>query len=537
MSVSIRLLSILAALLSAIAPLAAQTPDCAGIDDVSEFDGAARSDFDGFLTTVRVASGLSSPTYAISPPDGPAGPDDRLFIVEQPGAIRILDLASGQLVAGAFLDITALVLDNGNEEGLLSIAFHPDYNTPGAGNEGMFFVYYTNLAGDNQVSRYSLGADPDVADGTSAQTVLVVPHPGRTNHNGGQLAFGPDGALYIGTGDGGGFCDPDNNAQNLDVLLGKLLRLDVDAFPPYSTAGNPFDGPPAGADEVWAYGLRNPWRFSFDRLTGAIYLGDVGQGTWEEIDCQPPTSSGGENYGWDLYEGTECPNPSCGGVVSACGTIENVPPIRQYDHMRDGFSCSLTGGFVYRGCRMGDLHGSYFYADFCSDQIRSFRSEPACAFDAASEILRTADLATPGLIINDITSFGEDGRGEIYICDRSGEIFKILPELSIMEVSGRNAAPLQAAGDDFVWEDLQATSSHPIAAYKVYRSENDPQGPFDCVHQGPDTTWTGGDPQDPGLNEAFFYLVTALNAAGVETHPGFGSDGTPRTVNTASGCP
>ena len=443
MSLSKSALCLLVGLLMAVTPSAAQTPDCAGIHDVSDFDGAARSDFAGLLTTVRVAFGLSSPVYALGPPDGPDGPDDRLFIVEQPGTIRILDLVSGMLLADPFLDISSLVRDDGNEEGLLSMAFHPDYNTPGADNEGMFFVFFTNNAGDNQVSRYSIGASPNDADEASAQTVLVVPHPLRMNHNGGQIAFGPDGALYIATGDGGGVCDPGENAQNTDGLLGKMLRINVDSFPPYSTTGNPFDGPPAGADEIWSYGFRNPWRFSFDRVTGAIYIGDVGQGQWEEIDCRPSTSSGGENYGWDLYEGMACPNPSCGGISSACSTISNVPPIRQYDHETDGVSCSVTGGFVYRGCRMSDLHGSYFYADFCSDEIRTFRSEPACAFSAASEILRTADLATPGLTINSITSFGEDGRGEIYLCDRDGEIFKVLPELTIMEVSGRNAAPLR----------------------------------------------------------------------------------------------
>jgi glucose/arabinose dehydrogenase len=524
-------------LLAAPAPLAALEPDCAGIHDVSDFDGASRSDFVNLLTTVRVASGLTSPVHATSPPDGPAGPDDRLFIVEQPGRIRILDLPTGQLQAAPFLDITALVRDTGNEEGLLSIAFHPEYNTPGAGNEGLFFVFYTNNAGDNQVSRYAVGADPGDADEASAETVLAISHPTNSNHNGGQIAFGPDGALYIASGDGGGSCDSPGNAQNRNALLGKLLRLGVDSFPPYSTAGNPFDGPVAGADQVWAYGLRNPWRLAFDRLTGALYIGDVGQGQIEEIDCQPAASAGGENYGWDLYEGVTCPNPSCGGLPADCGSISPVAPIREYNHSTDGFSCSVTGGFVYRGCMMGDLRGSYFYADFCSDQIRSFRSDPACSFDAASEILRTADLATPGLTINDITSFGEDGRGEIYICDRGGEVFRILPVLSIMEVSGENAARFLATATGFVWENLRATSMHAIAAYKVYRSEDDPAGPFECVHQGPDPDWPEGDPQVPGPGEVFFYLVTAVDAAGVETRPGAGSDGTPPIVDTMSGCP
>ncbi len=154
------------------------------------------------------------------------------------------------------------------------------------------------------------------------------------------MAFGPDGYLYIAPGDGGGSCDPFDTGQDLDDLRGKMLRLDVDAFPPYQTTGNPFDGGTPGLDEIWAYGLRNPWRFSFDRGTGALYVADVGQDEREEVNCQPPTSTGGENYGWDLFEGTECPNPSCGGIPPSCNSITNTDPIVEYDHTRDGFSCS-----------------------------------------------------------------------------------------------------------------------------------------------------------------------------------------------------
>jgi len=517
-------------------PAAAQAPvppDCTGISDVSDYDGANVSDFDGQLTTVRVATGLVRPVHVASPPDGPGGPDDRLFIVEQRGTIRILETTTGALLTGFFLDIQATVQDVGNEEGLLSVAFHPEYNTPGDTNEGRFFVYYTNTLGNNQVSRFSVSADPNDADESSEETVIIIDHPTQRNHNGGQIAFGSDGRLYIAPGDGGGGCDPFDAAQNLSDLRGKMLRLDVDTFPPYSTVGNPALG---GLGEIWAYGLRNPWRFSFDRETGALYIGDVGQGAWEEINCQPSTSTGGENYGWDLYEGNHCPNPTCGGSAPACNMITNTKNILEYDHARDGFSCSITGGYVYRGCRMTDLHDSYFYADWCSDQVRSFRTDATCA--GGSEILRTADLAPGGgLVLDEIASFGEDSRGEIYFCDRGGDIYKLLPELEIMEVSGVNAAPFVAAGGDLVWEDVQASSAQPISSYKVYRADDDASGPFLCAHQDSGTGWLGGDPQNPLPGESFFYLVTALNAAGGETRPGNRFDGTPRTVDTGSICP
>jgi glucose/arabinose dehydrogenase len=508
-------------------------PDCSGISDVSDFDGPGQSDFVGQLTTVRVASGLVQPTHAVSPPDGSDGPDDRLFIVEQPGTIRILDMPSGTLLPDAFLDIQTVVRDTGDEEGLLSISFHPDYNTPGAVNEGLFFVYYTNNDGDNQVSRFSVSADPDDALEASEQTVIVIDHPTFLNHNGGQTAFGPDGYLYLAPGDGGSACDPFGASQNINDLRGKMLRLNVDSFPPYSTAGNPFDGITPGLDEIWAYGLRNPWRFSFDRETGALYIADVGQRQFEEVNCQLSASTGEENYGWDFFEASDCDPDSCTINPTDCNTITHTKPVFEYSHARDGFSCSITGGYVYRGCRMTDLHGSYFYADYCSDQIRTFRTDAACG--VSTEILRTTDLDPgPVLTIDSIVSFGEDSRGEVYICDRGGDVYKVLPEFDIMEVSAINAAPLSLDRNEFRWEDLQATSGHPVETYNVYRSTDDPAATFECLHQTTETFWTGGDPAVPRSGSTYFYLVTAYNAAGQQTRPGSRTDGTPRSV---SSCP
>ncbi len=515
-------------LLAAI-PATAQAPDCTGISDVSSFDGPAISDFNGQLTTVRIiSSGLLRPLWVGSPPDDTA----RLFILQQDGTIRIFK--NNALVATPFLDINGLTRSpgdgGGNEEGLLGLAFHPDYDT-----NGWFFVYHTDTTGSNNVvARYTRsGGNPDLADSTSRQVVLTIPHASFTNHNGGALVFGPvDGHLYVGTGDGGSACDPNGNGQNTSTLLGKLLRLNVDSLP-YTTTGNPFDGPTVGLNEIWAYGLRNPWRVVFDRITGALYIADVGQGAREEVNCTKAVSVGGENYGWRVYEGTACSTAS--GCASTCsGSAES--PIWDYP----GPGRSITGGYVYRGCRMSDLHGTYFAADHLSAVISSFRTDANCGFSTL--LTRTADLDPDGagaIGISQITSFGEDARGEVYIVDRAGEIFKIVPNLSISEVSGANASPLLAAGGggDWSWEDLAATSSHPITSYRVYRSESGPAGTFNCVHQSTVPIWAGGDPDDPSADQVYYYLITARLASGEESRPGYASDGTPRVVNTSSVCP
>jgi glucose/arabinose dehydrogenase len=512
-----------------LGPVAAQVPDCTGISTAHNTHG----DLDGELTAVLVATGLELPVFVTSPP----GDVERLFIVEQDGVIKIL--RDGAVLGTAFLDISAITrspADGGHqEEGLLGLAFHPNYDV-----NGWFFVYHTNEDGsDNVVARYTVSGNPDVADPTSRTEVIAIEHLLYDDQNGGMLAFSPlDGHLYVGSGDGGGDCDPSGNGQSLSTNLGKLLRLGVDSLPP-STAGNPFDGPTTGNDEIWAYGLRNPWRFSFDRLTGNLLIGDVGEGIHEEIDCQVPASTGGENYGWSSFEGDECPPPSptCVGSPS-CLVPSYEEPIRVYDHV--DAACAVVGGYVYRGCRMPDLHGTYFYADYCTSFHRTFRVDETCTITSGNDDLdRTADLY-PGGGVFFATSFGEDERGELYVTYifPVGAVYKIVPVLGIMEVSGPNApALLAAANGDWVWEDLEQTSGHPISSYKVYRSDDDPAGTFFCVHEGAGDSWSGGDPASPGVGEAFYYVVTALNGSGEESHPGVHTDGTPRDVDFASACP
>ncbi len=465
------------------------------------------------LTTVKITGAYLRPLLVTSPP----GDTSRLFIVEQDGTIRIVK--DGVLLPTAFLNISALTLspaDPGadNEEGLLGLAFHPNYAV-----NGLFYVYHTDSTGSNLLVRYARSAgNPDVADTTTRQVLFTFLHPGNGNHNGGMMAFSAnDGRLYVGTGDGGGGCDGSNNAQTDASPLGKLHRIDVDAVPP--------------TIETWAKGLRNPWRWSFDRLTNDLYIGDVGQNAWEEIDFRPAPRSAGDNFGWRVYEGSHCdPNPSCPGV-EACSTVPNaILPITEYDH---GSGCSVTGGYVYRGCRMPALAGRYFYSDFCSAFIKSFRVVGGAVSDP---ITHTAELAPGGgLSISSITSYGEDARGEIYIVDRGGEVFKIVPILPNLEVSGPNA-PFLTLDTSWTWENLQLSSDHPISQYRVYRTAGNGSGTFDCEFQSATPSWPGGDPEVPPVGSLFSYLVVARNAAGQQTSPGTGTGGTPRTLS-ALACP
>ena len=351
------------------------------------------------------------------------------------------------------------------------------------------------------------------------------------------LAFNPhDGYLYIGSGsDGNSNCDPQNNAQNKQSNLGKILRLQVDSLP-YSTAGNPWHGSPSGNDEIWAYGLKNPWRFAIDPVTGVILIGDVGERTWEEIDCQPAGSTGGENYGYKNFEALACPAPAPCPGTAPCLLPGHVPPIRFYG--RDGGNCSVISGYVYRGCRMSDLHGTYFYGDYCSSFIKTFRFNESCTIASGpTDLDRTADL-TQGTGEFLITSFGQDARGEMHVIYKTGQVFKIVPTLGIMEVSARNAAPLRMGSDgSWSWEDLEETAGHSISSHKVYRADDDPTDTFVCVFEGADSVWSGGDPETPTAGEVFYYLATSLNATGEETRAGTDTDGNPRDVNFGSTCP
>lgn len=342
-----------------------------------------------------VASGLASPVHLAAP----AG-DARLFVVEQPGRIRIVE--NGALLPTPFLDITDRV-GAGGERGLLSMAFHPQY-----ASNGFFFVNYTDRAGDTRVERYSVSADRGRADPASARLVIGIDQP-FSNHNGGLVAFGPDGKLYIGMGDGGGSADPQETGQDPMQLLGKLLRLDVDGAAPYAIpADNPYAGRTDGRPEIWALGMRNPWRFSWDRTAGLLYMADVGQNRLEEIDVVP-AGQAGVNYGWDLMEGSDCFEPRDG-----CDRTGLTLPVLEYSHEE---GCSVTGGFVYRGQDIAALRGHYFYADYCQGWIRSFRYAGGQAADARSWQVES---------VGNITSFGEDSRGELYVLSSGGGVYKIV---------------------------------------------------------------------------------------------------------------
>lgn len=342
-----------------------------------------------------VLSGLISPIYVTGALDG----SNRLFIVEQGGRIKVLQ--PGATTPAVFLDISARVL-SGGERGLLGLAFHPDFR-----NNRRFFVDYTRQPdGATVIAEYRASESaPNLAD-TNETTLLLIPQP-FANHNGGMIAFGPDGLLYIGMGDGGSANDPGNRAQDLNDLLGKILRIDVDhangAIAYSSPVDNPFFGAVAGRDEVYAVGVRNPWRFSFDRLTGDLYVGDVGQNAWEEIDI----ITRGGNYGWRVTEGNHC-NPSIGAGI--CSVIGLVPPIAEYLHTLG--RCSITGGYVYRGAKRTLPSGTYVYADFCSGEIFTF-----VGGGGQSVLLDTG---------MNISSFGEDEAGEIYVVGLGGTIHRLI---------------------------------------------------------------------------------------------------------------
>jgi glucose/arabinose dehydrogenase len=335
----------------------------------------------------------------------PPGDRSRLFILEQGGRIRVL--RDGVLLERPFLDLAGR-LSTGGERGLLGLAFHPGY-----AQNRRFFINYTDPAGNTVIAELRASSDPDLADAASERALLRVDQP-FANHNGGGLAFGPDGKLYVGLGDGGSGGDPLGNGQDLDTLLGKLLRLDVDAATPYAVPpDNPLAGRPGARGEIWAYGLRNPWRFAFDSATGDLYIGDVGQNRREEIDVGLASRRGGENYGWNITEGALCFSPS-----SNCDTRGLTPPVLDYAHDQ---GCSVTGGVVYRGCRMPGWQGQYFYGDYCTGFVRSFRLEGG---RAVGERDFSAGLR-PGL--SQVSAFGLDADGEVLVVDYDGELYRLVP--------------------------------------------------------------------------------------------------------------
>jgi glucose/arabinose dehydrogenase len=353
----------------------------------------------------QVANGLGPVTSIANAGDG------RLFLTVQTGRILIVENGSTPR-SQPFLDIRDRITTDG-ERGLLSVAFHPRY-----AENGFFFVNYTNLQGNTVIARYQVSAaNPDQADPASARILLTIEQP-YSNHNGGLLKFGPDGYLYIGMGDGGSGFDPECRAQKPDMLLGKMLRIDVDqnvAAPPYYgiPASNPFRGPGAPPDEVWASGLRNPWRFSFDRETGDLWIADVGQNRREEIDFQPASSRGGENYGWKVMEGTLCSSSdSCPASTPACDSAAFTPPVLEYDH---GPHCSVTGGYVYRGSGAAQLRGSYVFGDFCSGVLW------AAARQGDGFTVRTISGQ-----VSQLTTFGEDRTGELYAANGAGQLFRFV---------------------------------------------------------------------------------------------------------------
>jgi glucose/arabinose dehydrogenase len=332
----------------------------------------------------------------------------RLFLVEQAG--RIFIHADDRDVETPFLDLRSKVTSAGNEQGLLSLAFAPDYQ-----NSGYFFVWYTEPGGDTVLCRFSVGADPNVADPDTETLIIRVEQP-YSNHNGGRLQFGPDGMLYLGTGDGGGSFDPGDVAQDGNSLLGKLLRLDVDpAHGTYAVpADNPFVGNDEFRDEIWALGLRNPWRIAFDRGTGDLFIADVGQNEFEEINFQAAASTGGENYGWDIMEASQC----TGG--NACDTSRYALPIAEYSHQ---MGCSVTGGEVYRGNAYPGMRGLYLFADFCSGTVWGLRSD-----GGQWGVATLADTSFQ------ISTFGRGEDGSVYLANLNGGVYLLSDGEPVPEV-------------------------------------------------------------------------------------------------------
>jgi uncharacterized repeat protein (TIGR01451 family) len=415
------------------------------------------------ISLVQIASNLAQPIQVTHAGDG----SGRLFVVERKGLIKIIK--NGIVQGTPFLNIDPLVIDGGSEQGLLGLAFHPNYET-----NGFFYVYYTRDAassaddGDIVIARYKVsGGDPDVADPASALTILIVDRPDHliTNHNGGQLFFSPiDGYLYLGTGDGGGSNDPGDNAQDTAELLGKILRIDINSGSPYTIPlGNPFAGKP-GRDEIWAFGLRNPWRFSFDRANGDLYIGDVGQGVWEEIDYQAVGTPGGLNFGWDIREGP-CPT----GQQQPCTAAPSqfTDPIAYYQQPSGG-NAAVTGGFVYRGNIYPSLVGHYFYADYISGQIWAI-TKSGSSWTTPQQVFDASFL---------ISAFGEDEAGELYVVNygSNGKIWRIVGPDANLTTSVKSASPISADPGEAITYTIYLHNTGALTPTTAFLTDQIPAG-------------------------------------------------------------
>ena len=481
-----------------------------------------------------VVEGVPGEPLQVTAPPGDTG---RLFIVSQSGEIRVWKRGEPSTAHSLFLDLSGLV-QIGGEQGLLALAFDPDYS-----NNGFLYVNYIEQGSiDTVVSRFRAVDSPSYAEADSAdaasETVLLRIDQPSSNHNGGMLAFGKDGYLYISSGDGGGGGDPwgeCGNGQNDAELHGTILRIDPSAgtggtspdcgFGPYTNPPNAgADGSGGRCDEIWAHGLRNPWRMDVDPLNGDLYIGDVGQRCWEEVNWVP-AGDGGFNFGWRSMEGSRCFDPavfgecepagvSC-GLNPDCNDPSLTLPVAEYGHVDN--NCSVTGGMVYRGCRMPGIDGRYFYGDFCAGSVLSFVMDDGVA---ASRRVHTADVDPNAWLRNDLAGFGRDGQGEIYAVDQTGRVIKFVPPFPAIEVSGLGAPPLRLdKGGPWDWEEVPFTAMRPVDFYRVYRGAVD--GPFSCIESVPTSSWSG-DTAEPLPGQLFGYLVTAVDADGQESSPGAG---------------
>ena len=418
----------------------------AGPDLIPGYDPNGPGGLSGAIIATRVATFFTQPVFVCAPP----GDTSRLFVVERTGAIKIIDLTSGQVLSTPFLDVSSQILTDG-ERGLLGLAFDPNFAT-----NGFFYVNLSSTNGNTEIRRYQVSSNPNVANPASATTILSINQSEFNNHKGGWLGFGPDGDLYISVGDGGGSGNPLHTGQDINSLRGKILRIDVDSPPDpglnyHIPADNPFVGQP-GADEIFALGLRNPWRPSFDRATGTFYIADVGQDTWEEIDI----GQNGANYGWNHFEG---PALFPGGDAISTGPV--VAPIYSYNH--NNMSASITGGYVYRGD--GDaLQGQYFFADFVQGKVFTL------AFNGSAWVAtdRTAQIVTDIGSLTLPSSFGEDGRGNLYIVDLGGNIFRLTPTVfSAPPPAGTTADMILRRGGDGMYEIYDIGNNTILAAFQL----------------------------------------------------------------------